>query len=58
MGDKIKPLYDSHDYESYCKIQKQKGLKKCYWHELPGMYIEHLEWRKEFEEALEKCSND
>lgn len=54
----IKPIYDSNDYESFCKKRKQSGLKKKYWHELPGMYIEHLEWREEFEKALEKFDKD
>ena len=56
----MKPLYSSDDYESFCEYEKQKGLDKKYWKNLPEMWREELRFRKEFEECLnnpEKMKN-
>lgn len=50
----IKPLYDSADYHEFCERQKEKGLQKKYWKNLPELWERELEFRKRFEEALRK----
>ena len=52
MGSKIKPIYLSDDYTSFVELQKRKGLKPECWKDLPKMWEEELEFRKEYEEAI------
>lgn len=52
----MKPLYPSDSYETFVELQKAKGLKKKYWQDLPKMWAEELEFRKELEEAINNYS--
>lgn len=54
----MKPLYDCQEYKDFCKIQKEKGLRKELWKELPEMWQRELEFREEFESALLNFSLD
>jgi hypothetical protein len=47
-----KPLYNSKDFEEFCEAQKTKGLHPKYWCELPRLWQEELDFRKELEDAL------
>lgn len=44
----MNPLYSSNSYEAFVELQKAKGLEKKYWQDLPKMWAEELEFRKEF----------
>ena len=48
----VKPLYPSKNYRDFCKYQKQKGLSRRFWKDLPQMGEKQLEFRKELEECL------
>ena len=52
-----KPLYPSKDFEEFCAHQKQKGLKREFWKDLSKMWEEELDFRKEFEDALNKFAS-
>ena len=53
-----KSLYESANFEEFCEQQKRKGLRKKFWPTLPQMWQEELDFRKEFEDALEKFTNE
>ena len=57
MNEPLNITYDSEDYEEFCERQKYKGLRKEFWHELPAMYMEELEFRAELEGSLERFSD-
>ena len=52
----VKPLYASNDYESFVKEEKQKGLMRAYWKDLPNRWKKELARRRNFEESLRKFS--
>jgi len=50
---KAKPLYDSKDYKEFVKNEKAKGLIRSEWKNLPKLYQKELDFRAEFEQALD-----
>jgi hypothetical protein len=49
MTSPFKPLYAANNYKEFVAWQKQKGLRKKYWKDLPEMWKNEKESRAEFE---------
>lgn len=48
----IDPLYPSKDYKEFVDYHKQKGLSRNHWKDLPKMWEDELQFRREMNEAL------
>lgn len=48
----VTPLYPSKDFDAYAADQKQKGLLRRYWKDLPNMWEDELKFRREFEDSI------
>lgn len=44
--------YDTHTYEEFAALEKQRGLDERYWDDLPKMWENELLFRKELEDAV------
>lgn len=51
-NERVMPLYPSKDFKAYVADQKRKGLMRRYWKNLPKMWEEELNFRREIEDAL------
>lgn len=51
--EKVKPHYNSSEFEEYCEQQKLSGLREEFWEALPEMWESELEFRELFEKALD-----
>lgn len=50
----VRPLYPSDGFLAFCRMEIRKGLTLWYWITLPAMYRREMQFRRDFESALQK----